>query len=150
MTMRPWVIRTETLLPGSAERVWAELSDLASHRRWNPFLRSASGRLRVGERLRIRLALDHHAPLVLRPVVTVFRPPRELRWLARIGRPGLFDADRSFEIFDHDDRSVRFVMSETCSGILAPVLAATNLEAQLYRGYDKMNQALLTRLSSRP
>jgi hypothetical protein len=41
---------------------------------------------------------------------------------------------------------VMFVMSEKCTGWLTPVLFATNLEAQLYRGYDAFNEALRRRV----
>ena len=72
-------------------------------------------------------------------------PGRELRWLATLGRPGVFDVDRAFRIEPHDG-GVRFVMSEECTGWLTPVLFATNLEAQLYRGYDAFNEALRKRV----
>jgi hypothetical protein len=37
-------------------------------------------------------------------------------------------------------------MSEECTGWLTPVMFATNLEAQLYRGYDAFNDALRRRV----
>jgi hypothetical protein len=121
------------------------MTDFASFPEWNPFVRKAQGRLEPGEKLKIQLRLDHGLPMTFRPRVTVVEPGRELRWLATLGRPGVFDVDRAFQITPHDG-GVMFVMSEECTGWLTPVLFATNLEAQLYRGYDAFNEALRRRV----
>ena len=139
------LIKTETLIKADPERVWAEMTDFASFPDWNPFVRKAQGRLEPGEQLKIQLRLDHGLPMTFRPRVTVVEPGRELRWLATLGRPGVFDVDRAFQITPHEG-GVRFVMSEECTGWLTPVLFATNLEAQLYRGYDAFNEALRKRV----
>ena len=142
-------IKTETIIDAPAERVWAEMTDFASFPSWNPFIREASGTLKVGEQLKIKLALDHGLKMTFKPRVTVVRPNRELRWLATLWRPGVFDVDRAFEIEPYGEDRVRFVMSEKCTGWMTPVLFATNLEAQLYRGYDAFNQALRRRVEAR-
>jgi hypothetical protein len=142
--LRSRLIKTETLIEAPPERVWAELTDFASFPSWNPFVRAAEGRLEVGEKLKIRLQLDRF-PMTFRPRVTVVEPNRELRWLATLGRPGVFDVDRAFQI-EPRNGGVRFVMSEECTGWLTPILFATNLEAQLYRGYDAFNEALRRRV----
>jgi hypothetical protein len=144
--VRRRVIKTETIINAPAERVWAEMTDFASFPKWNPFIREAHGKLVPGEKLKIRLLLDHGVRMTFRPRVTVVEPNRELRWLATLGRPGVFDVDRAFQIEPRDENSVRFVMSEECSGWLTPVMFATNLEAQLYRGYDAFNEALRRRV----
>jgi hypothetical protein len=140
------LIKTETIIKADPERVWAEMTDFDSFPDWNPFVRKAQGRLEPGEQLKIQLRLDHGLPMTFRPRVTVVEPGRELRWLATLGRPGVFDVDRAFQITPRDDGSVMFVMSEECTGWLTPVLFATNLEAQLYRGYDAFNEALRRRV----
>ena len=139
------LIKTETLIKAPAERVWAEMTDFASFPDWNPFVRKAQGRLEPGEQLKIQLRLDPGLPMPFRPRVTVVEPNRELRGLATLGRPGVFDVDRAFQIHPRNG-GVLFVMSEECTGWLTPVLFATNLEAQLYRGYDAFNEALRKRV----
>jgi hypothetical protein len=139
------LIKTELVIDAPPERVWAEMTDFGSFPQWNPFVREAQGRLAPGEQLKIRLALDHGMKMTFRPRVTVVEPNRELRWLATLGRPGVFDVDRAFLIEPYNG-GVRFVMSEECTGWLTPVMFATNLEAQLYRGYDAFNQALRKRV----
>jgi hypothetical protein len=143
--VRGRLIKTETLINAPAERVWAEMTDFGSFPGWNPFVREAHGRLEPGARLKIRLRLDHGLRMTFRPQVTVVEPNRELRWLATLGRPGVFDVDRAFQI-EPRNGGVRFVMSEECTGWLTPVMFATNLEAQLYRGYDAFNEALRKRV----
>ena len=143
--MRPRVIKTETIINAPAERVWAQMTDFASFPSWNPFMLAAEGRLEPGERLKVRLRLDHGMKMTFRPRVTVVEPNRELRWLATLGRPGVFDVDRRF-LIEPRDGGVRFVMSEECTGWLTPVMFAPNLEAQLYRGYDAFNEALRKRV----
>jgi hypothetical protein len=138
------LIKTETVINAPAERVWAEMTDFGSFPSWNPFVREASGRLEPGEQLKIRLQLDR-MKMTFKPRVTVVEPNRELRWLATLGRPGVFDVDRAFQI-EPRGRGVLFVMSEECTGWLTPVMFATNLEAQLYRGYDAFNDALRRRV----
>jgi hypothetical protein len=143
--VRPRLIKTETIINAPAERVWAQMTDFASFPSWNPFVREAEGRLEPGERLKIRLQLDYGMKMTFRPRVTVVKPNRELRWLATLGRPGVFDVDRAF-LIEPRDAGVRFVMSEECTGWLTPVMFAPNLEAQLYRGYDAFNEALRKRV----
>ena len=138
------LIKTETLINAPAERVWAEMTDFAAFPSWNPFVREASGRLEPGEQLKIRLQLDR-MKMTFKPRVTVVEPARELRWLATLGRPRVFDVDRGF-VIEPRDGGVLFVMSEKCTGWLTPVMFATNLEAQLYRGYDAFNDALRRRV----
>ena len=133
------------MIDAPPERVWDEMTDFASFPDWNPFIREAQGRLEPGEKLKIRLRLDRGLKMTFRPRVTKVEPNRELRWLATLGRPGVFDVDRAFQI-EPREGGVRFVMSEECTGFLTPVMFATNLEAQLYRGYDAFNEALRKRV----
>jgi hypothetical protein len=139
------LIKTETVIHAPAERVWAAMTDFPSFPDWNPFVRKAHGRLAPGEQLKIQLRLDHGLPMNFRPRVTKVEPNRELRWLATLGRPGVFDVDRAFQIHPRNG-GVLFVMSEECTGWLTAVMFATNLEAQLYRGYDAFNEALRKRV----
>jgi len=48
-------LHSEIEINASAERVWDILTDFASYPQWNPFIRSISGELEVGERLEVRL-----------------------------------------------------------------------------------------------
>ena len=41
-------LRTEIEIQSTAERVWQLLTDFPSFPQWNPFIRKASGNIRVG------------------------------------------------------------------------------------------------------
>jgi hypothetical protein len=136
------LIRTEIGIDASPERVWERLTDFDSFPAWNPFIRRARGRLEPGEELDIRLRLARRLTVPFRPRVTAVVPGRELRWLARLGAPHVFDVERSFVIEPRAQGGVRFVQSELCTGVLTPVLFAGPLQAWLYRGYDALNLAI--------
>ncbi|MGH3914841.1 MAG: FAD-binding protein [Pseudonocardiaceae bacterium] len=137
-------LRSEVEIDASPERVWAVLTDFPSFPRWNPFIRSAHGRLRPGEQLTIKLRLGRRL-MTFRPRVTVVDEPRELRWLARQWVPGLFDVDRRFLIESVGATGSRFVQSESGSGVLAPVLMPL-MRRGILRGYHALNAALKSRV----
>jgi hypothetical protein len=145
-------VHAEIEIGAPAERVWAILTDFAAFPRWNPFVREASGPLKPGERLTIKLRLYGQTLTTFKPVVTVVEPEREIRWRTQLGRPGLLDVERRFGIVPQDGESVRFIQHEDCTGVLAPVLFATGLGSRILRGYRAMNRALKERAerSSRP
>ena len=58
---------------------------------------------------------------------------------SKVSEDGVMIALAGFTLF-------ALFMSEECTGWLTPVMFATNLEAQLYRGYDAFNEALRKRV----
>lgn len=145
--MKQSVIKTEILIAAPPERVWLQLTDFAAFPSWNPFILEASGPLKAGAQLEVKLDMGRHWRLTIKPTLTVVRENEELRWVASQALPGLFDVDRSFEIRPEPDRGgVRFVQSERCSGALRPLLFAGDYEARVYNGYDALNLALRARV----
>jgi hypothetical protein len=140
-------VHAEVDIDAPAEQVWALLTDFAAFPTWNPFVREASGDLRVGGRLRIRLRIFGRSTTTFKPTVTVLEPNRELRWLARFLVPGLFDVERIFQIRPNQDGrpGVRFVQHEDCTGVLAPLIFAAGTGRNILRGYYAMNRALKAR-----
>ncbi len=47
-------LRSEINIASPPSAVWKVLTDFPSFPNWNPFIREASGSLKVGERLRVR------------------------------------------------------------------------------------------------
>lgn len=139
------LIRTEIAIQAPAEVVWRHLTDFESFPEWNPFIRRASGRPQVGERLDIRLQLGPGPLVRFTPRVVAAVPGRTLRWLARTGPPRLFDVVRSFELAPRPGEGVVFTQSEVCTGLLTPLMFAVPLERWLYAGYDAFNEALRER-----
>ena len=138
-------LSTEIAIDAPAETVWRHLTDFDSFPQWNPFIRRAAGTLEPGASIEVDLQLGKRTRR-FRPTVTVVEPPRELRWLARIGFPRVFDVERVFEIVPGEPGHVQFRQSETCTGILAPVLfAGGRLERDILAGYAALNDALRSR-----
>jgi len=140
-------IRSAVEIQAPPERVWDVLTDFASFPAWNPFIREAQGTLTPGARLRVRLRLIDGRSMTFRPRVLRVEPNRELAWLARTGAPGLLDVERRFVIEPRGPDGVRFVQSEVCTGVLAPLLAL-GMEARILDGYRDLEGALKRRAES--
>jgi hypothetical protein len=137
-------LRTEIEIQASAERVWQLLTDFPSFPEWNPFIRKASGNIRVGERLEVNIQPSGARAMTFRPTVLEAEPNRELQWLGRLLVPGLFDGEHIFTIEPIGESRVRFTQREVFTGLLVP-LFARGLDTDTRRGFEEMNLALKTR-----
>jgi len=134
-------LRSEIEIQASAERVWQLLTDFPSFPQWNPFIRKASGAIRVGERLEVSIQPSGASGMTFRPTVLKAEPNRELRWLGHLLISGLFDGEHSFTIEPLGASRVRFTQREVFTGLLVP-LFARGLDTDTRRGFEEMNQAL--------
>jgi hypothetical protein len=137
-------LRTEIEIHAPAERVWHHLTDFAAFPEWNPFIPRIRGEPRAGSRLEVFLQASGTKGMTFRPTVTTVEPNRELRWLGRLGIPGLFDGEHIFEITPAGVDRVRFVQREEFRGLLVPLLQRS-LDRDTRRGFEEMNRALRAR-----
>ncbi len=137
-------LRSEIVIDASSERVWSILTDLARFPEWNPFIRSASGRIKVNEKLIVTMHPPGGRTTTFKPSVLKVEPNRELRWLGRVGIPGLFDGLHVFELQSLGKARMRFVQREQFGGILLPFFTGM-LRNETARGFDQMNDALKRR-----
>jgi hypothetical protein len=137
-------LRSEIEIQASAERVWELLTNFPSFPQWNPFIRKASGNIRVGERLEVNIQPSGASGMTFRPTVVKAEPNRELRWLGHLLISGLFDGEHIFIIEPLGEGRVRFTQREVFTGLLVP-LFARSLDTDTRRGFEEMNQALKTR-----
>jgi hypothetical protein len=138
-------IRTEVEIAAPAERVWKVLTEFGAFPEWNSFLTVQSGAATPGARLTVTITPVGRRPMTFRPTVEVATPSRELRWLGRLGIPGLFDGRHRFEIVPLPDGRVRFVQSEEFRGILVGLVLSTGLANATRAGFIRMNGALRER-----
>jgi len=136
---------TPVQIEAPAELVWRILTDFASFPRWNPFIRRASGELVTGQKISVNLRLYGRTLVPFKPTITKVDAPHELRWLARMGLPGVFDVDRFFIIEPASPGSCTFRQGEDCTGFLAGPMLATGLEGRILAGYERLNLALKKR-----
>jgi len=87
--------------------------------------------------------------MTFRPTVKGFVPNRELRWLGRVGIPGLFDGEHVFELSPVGPDRTRFVQRENFRGLFVPFLAKS-LDRDARRGFEEMNLALRERVGRGP
>jgi hypothetical protein len=137
-------LHSEIEIQASAERVWLVLTDFASFPQWNPFMRRASGDVKVGARLEVHLQPSGASGMTFKPTVLKAEPNQELRWLGHLIVPGLFDGEHILTIEPLDANRVRFAQREIFTGLLVPLLAR-GLDTNTRRGFEEMNRALKAR-----
>jgi hypothetical protein len=133
-------------IDATPDQVWAILEDLDRWSEWNPFVIEASGDVRVGARLRVRIQLPGRKPSVFKPRVTEAAPGSVFEWLGRMGIPGVFDGRHRFEL-EPIDSGTRFHQSERFTGMLAGLLMRF-IGGSTLAGFEAMNAALKERAES--
>ena len=137
-------IVTQVDIAVSPERVWSILTDFSAYPQWNPFIRSLSGVAKPGEKLRVTIQPEEHWAMTFRPRVLTATNQQELRWLGRLGFPGLFDGEHYFQLAGLSNGSTRVTQGEQFSGVLVGLFLA-RMEAGTKAGFDAMNRALKER-----
>jgi len=135
-------ISSEIEINASPEQVWQVLTDFSALPDWNPFIRSVEGDLNVGDHLKVYIKASKGMGMSFRPTVLRAEPNRELRWVGRLLMPGLMDGEHSFIIEPLEDNQVRFVQSESFTGVMVPFMSALGVLKNAQIGFDEMNQAL--------
>lgn len=111
--------RTEIEIAGSADAVWAVLTDAARYAEWNSTVVHVEGQIVDGGRVTVHAKISPGRAFPLR--VGHWDPPRRMTWAG--GMPlGLFTGMRTFTLTPSTDGRVTFAMHEEYSGIVAGLL----------------------------
>jgi hypothetical protein len=137
-------LASEIDIDASPSQVWAVLSDFAAYQEWNPFIVHADGTAQAGSRLTLRLHPVIGREVTVRPTVLESHEGRRLRWLGRLGIPGIMDADHVFTIEQRADGGTLLRQDETFRGVLVPFFARS-LERGTLPAFRAMNEALKRR-----
>lgn len=140
-------IRSAIEIRAPLDVVWRVLTDFDAYPAWNPHVRRVVGRPKVGGRLGIHTRPPGGRTVVMRPVITDWAPPRELRWRATFISGVLFSGEHGFRLEELAPGRVRFAQDETFSGWLVPLYAQLRLAATRL-GFAQMNEALRARAES--
>jgi len=121
-------IKTEILINASPEKVWAIFSDFKNYPNWNPFIRSLSGEVKVGNKISVKIEPYNSKPINFKPKVLVFEANKEFRWIGRLLFAGFFDGKHQFELIDNGNGTTTFKQSEVFKGILMPFFGKKKME----------------------
>lgn len=133
-------IKTEIEIDARAEQVWEVLTDFDHFGEWNPFIVHAEGEPRQGERVAVTIRPPGRKATTFRPTVVVHEPNRELRWLGRLGMPGIFDGEHAHQLEALPGGRTRYVQRERFRGILVPFFGGMLRDTE--EGFRKMSEAL--------
>ena len=137
---QPYTLQASVQISASPQRVWAILTDLRGYPRWNPFIISSRGHVRVGATL-TNVMHDAAGNTTFTPTVQVVEPGRELRWIGRVGPGGIFDGQHTFTIKPLGPGRVLFTQREDFTGVSVPFYEG-RLHADTLPQFRAMNAAL--------
>ena len=140
MTMA-YQLRTSIDIDAPVDHVWQVFTRFEDYPQWNPFIRSIEGQVETGAKIKVRLAPPGGKGMTMRPKVVRFEAPTELRWLGRLGIPGLFDGEHFFQLEPLPGDRTRFVQGEIFGGILVPLLKKM-IDGSTRDGFNSLNKAL--------
>ena len=132
-----------TEIEASPEQVWSLLTDFSHLPEWNPFMQRASGLVKQGEKIEVRLQPPDGPGMTIKPTLIKVEPQRELRRLGHLLVPGLFDGEHIFSLEPVADNRVKLVQREEFRGVLVGLMLRWVGE-NTQRGFEAMNQALKT------
>lgn len=135
-------IRTSVEVAATPDQVWQVLVAFDRYSEWNPFIVAADGTPEPGNRVTLTMRAGGKS-FTVRPVVVARDERRALRWVGRLGAPGIFTAAHSHEL-ERTDTGVRYVQRERFTGVLVPLLRKTLVATEV--AFEAMNQALKRRV----
>ena len=136
-------LRTEIEIAAPSSAIWAVLRDFPAYADWNPFITHIEGDLRMGAKLKVRLASHGGAARTFNPLLLSVDPGILIRWRGRLGLPRLFDGEHYFALVPSGE-GTRFVHGESFSGALLWIVNTGRFEAD----FRAMNEALKARVEN--
>jgi hypothetical protein len=138
-------LETRFSVPQGPDQVWSVLIDFPSYRRWNSFLREASGEVGVGKKLNITLFLSSGRKMSFKPKLLVVDKDRELRWMGRLIVKGLFDGQHYWVLRRNAGGGTDIVHGENFKGLLVRVVKPERLKGE----YERMNRDMAAEIARR-
>jgi hypothetical protein len=137
-------LHTELHIQASPAEVWAVLTDFVHYPDWNPFVRSLTGEVSVGQRVTIQVGPPDGQVMTFRPRIRAFEKNKELRWLGSLWFRGLFDGEHCFELIGQSDGSTTLRHGEKFGGVLVPLMKK-QLDTDTRKGFEALNQRIKER-----
>ena len=134
-------IKTEILINATPEKIWSILTDFDKYPNWNPFIKSITGNVAIGNKITARIEPPDANGMTFKPTILAFEKNKEFRWIGHLLFPGLFDGEHKFELIDNGNGTTTFKQSEIFGGILVPLFKKT-LDENTTNGFNLMNKKL--------
>jgi len=145
MKNNPYRINAEIVIERPVDKVWEVLTDFSKYPAWNPFIRTAKGKLQKNGKIFIFLTIPGGLVMLLRPRILEVKECDEIRWIGSFPVQGLFDGEHVFRLLPEGEDKTRLVQQEEFRGILVPYLGKI-IGRGAERGFEAMNEALKIRL----
>jgi len=136
-------IHTSIVIAASPQNIWTVLTDFKHFEKWNPFIRSVTGALSQGSKLKIHITPPGSKGMHFSPTIISLINGKRLQWLGTLGFKGLFDGAHLFDITDNGNGTCTFIQEETFSGILVSILKSQLRSTE--EGFKLMNEQLKRR-----
>ena len=129
-------LKTEILINAEPRKVWGILTDFKNYPNWNPFIKSLTGNIKIGNQIKVELQ-----GMTFKPKVLTFKKEKEFSWLGHLLVKGIFDGEHLFKLTDNKNGTTKFEQSEKFKGILVPLLKK-KLITETKDGFIEMNKRL--------
>ncbi|WP_345977539.1 SRPBCC domain-containing protein [Sulfurimonas sp. HSL3-7] len=136
-------IETKIQINATPERIWTILTELDKYPQWNPFIKSARGKVIEGEKLNVCIAPPDGKEMCFKPTVLTVKANAEFRWLGHFLFPGIFDGEHIF-IIKGNENGAFLIQKEIFKGLLVPLIWKS-MEKNTKTGFESMNNALKMR-----
>lgn len=134
-------ITTSIIFNAASEKVWDILIDFENYGKWNPFIKSIVGEVKVGNTLQVTIEPPNGSTMKFKPTLLVVNPQKELRWKGKLLFKGLFDGEHFFYIIDNENGTITFTQREKFTGILIPFFKKM-IQVNTKNGFVLMNEKL--------
>jgi hypothetical protein len=131
-------IKTSITIHATTEKIWNILTDFENYPNWNPFVRSLTGLVQVGNTITVRVQPGGSKGMTFKPKVLTVIANKEIKWIGHFLFSGLFDGEHQFELIDNGDGTTLFQQSEKFKGIFVPLFNTSNTQ----KGFEAMNEKL--------
>ncbi|WP_242494558.1 SRPBCC domain-containing protein [Brumimicrobium glaciale] len=74
-------IKTEIVINSSKERIWEVLTNFKEYPVWNPFIQSITGKIEIGEKLKVKIVPPNSKGMIFNPTVLALEKGTKLCWL---------------------------------------------------------------------
>ena len=129
-------ISTSISINADIETVWRIFTNFEDYPNWNPFIKSITGPIAVGEKFSAKIG-----KMNFNPTTKVFKEHEEFTWLGKLFVPGIFDGRHSFIFQTNEDGQTILTQKEQFNGILVRLMKR-KLDTEIVAEFNLMNEKL--------